>query len=242
MKATSFTRPLNAGRSIGRGRVLAVLLLILLVAMSGCSVREPRPEGAWLAERQAWFDDHPDWSVRGRLGLNDGERGGSLGFDWTARGDQHQVNLRTMAGGRQWRLAFGPDGAELRGSDVDTLRGPSADALVQEATGWPIPVEWMKRWLLGLPAPDGAALEFAEDGTLAGLAYRDWTLEFQRFAAPPGDPVLLPSKIEALKPPYRIRAALMGWSFGARSEPAAERADSRAVLVPQGRARDPERL
>jgi outer membrane lipoprotein LolB len=193
---------------------LAVLLL------SACSTRETREQGAWLAERAAWLEAHPNWSVSGRLGLSDGERGGSLAFDWDAEGNRHVVRLRTLAGGQQWRLEFDPEQATLSGSDVDTMRGRDPDELVRRATGWPIPVAWMTRWLLGMPAPQGAELRFAPDGTLAELSIGDWGLDFRRFSVPPGYTVLMPSRIEARRSPYRIRAALTGWSFD-RTESAA---------------------
>lgn len=194
------------------------LLVVLLLA--GCSTRETREQGAWLAERAAWLESHPNWSVSGRLALSDGERGGSLAFDWEAEGARHVVRLRTLAGGQQWRLAFDRDGASLTGTDVDTMRGRDPDELVRRATGWPIPVAWMTRWLLGMPAPPGADLQFAADGTLAGLSVEDWVLDYRRFSVPPGYSVLMPARIEARRSPYRIRAALTGWSFD-RAESAA---------------------
>lgn len=183
------------------------------VVMAGCSTREAREQGAWLSERAAWLEAHPHWSVSGRLGLSDGERGGNLAFEWDADGDQHRVQLRTLAGGQQWRLDFGPSGARLTGTDLDPIAGPDADRLVREATGWPIPVRWMARWLVGMPAPARADLVFAADGTLAALAVSDWSLDFRRLSVPPGYSVLMPARIEARYPPYRIRAALTGWSF-----------------------------
>lgn len=190
------------------------LAAVLVLLLAGCAaVREEREQGAWLEERERWLAGHPVWSVSGRLGLSDGERGGSLAFDWAADGDRHRVHLRTLAGGQQWRLDFGPDGARLVGSDLEERRGPDADRLVREATGWPIPVRWMARWLVGLPAPERAALRFSEDGTLAALTVGDWALDFQRLSVPPGYSVLMPARIEARHPPYRIRAALSGWSF-----------------------------
>lgn len=202
------------------------ILCMLALLVAGCSVREPRPEGAWLEERTGWLAGQQRWSVRGRLGLSDGERGGSLAFDWVAEGDHHRVHLRTLAGGQQWRLEFGPDGARLSGTDFDERVGPDADRLVREATGWPIPVRWMTRWLVGLPAPDGAELAYSPDGTLAALAIGDWALDFERFSVPPGYSVLMPARIEARHPPYRIRAALTGWSFRAADSAVSGRAPS----------------
>lgn len=184
----------------------------LLIA-AGCAVREPRPEGEWLSERAAWFDERTQWSVQGRLGLSDGKRGGTLSMRWRADGDYHDVVLRTVAGGRQWRLEMGPAGARLTGTDIGPLVGPDPDPLVERAVGWPIPVRWMSRWLRGLPAPAGAATEYADDGVLAGLAWREWTLDYQRWRAHDESGILLPARVEARNPPYRVRAVLSGWRF-----------------------------
>jgi outer membrane lipoprotein LolB len=189
------------------------ILLVGLAILSGCATREPRPEGEWLLERQSWFEAHPRWSVGGRLGLSDGNRGGTLSMRWRANGERHEVLLRTVAGGRQWRLEMAPDHAVLTGSEIGTLSGPDPDALVERAVGWPIPVRWMSRWLRGLPAPAAAEVRYAEDGTLAGLVWRDWSLKFQRWGELDGNGALLPVKVEARSPPYRVRAVLSGWQF-----------------------------
>lgn len=192
---------------------VACWILGLAFLAGGCAVREPRPEGAWLAERHAWFGDHRQWTVRGRLGLSDGKRGGSLAMTWTADGARHVVALRTVAGGRQWRLEMGPNGATLTGSDVGRLQGRNPDLLVERAVGWPIPVRWMSEWLRGLPAPAAADTRFAEDGVLEALEWDGWQLDFGRWSQLKGNSVLLPVRVTAEKPPYRVRAALSRWRF-----------------------------
>ena len=194
-------------------RAASWFVLSTVLLATGCALREPRPEGAWLAERQAWFSEHPRWSVRGRLGLSDGQRGGSLSMTWTADGADHLVLLRTVAGGRQWRLEMTPSGSVLTGSDIGRLQGPDPDLLVERAVGWPIPVRWMSAWLRGLPAPAAARTDYADDGALQALGWAGWRLDFDRWKQLDGDGVLLPIRVTAENPPHRVRAALSGWRF-----------------------------
>ena len=190
-------------------RLSALLGLCLL--LSACATREPRPAGAWLAEREAWFAEHPNWHISGRVGLYDGRRGGSLGFSWQAEGDAHRIHLRTTAGGRQWRLWFAPQGARLKGSDVGQLAGATPDPLVEQAVGWPIPVAALAWWIRGLVPPGGGDVRFADDGTLQGVTGADWTLEYQRFEQI--DARLLPTRLEAHSGDYRVRIVIGEWQF-----------------------------
>lgn len=190
-----------------------VIILAACLVLAACATREPRPAGAWLDERQAWFDTHPQWQISGRVGLHDGERGGSLGFNWQARGEEHRIHLRTSAGGRQWQLRFSPHGAVLEGSEVGRLSGYSPDPLVERAVGWPIPVDAFSWWIRGLVPPGGGDARFADDGTLAGVTGPAWTLEYQRFTQIEGR--LLPTRMEARSDKYTVRLVIRDWQFGA---------------------------
>lgn len=189
-----------------------LLLAGMAMLLVACAPREHRPAGDWLEEREAFFREHQEWSVRGRLALSDGDQGGSLGFEWIASAEHHQIHLRTMMGGRQWRLDFGPGYALLEGSDVDQLIDENPDPLVQAAVGWPVPVTLLADWIRGLPAPPGARLRFAEDGTLEGLDHAIWYLEYQRLR--PYNGILLPHRLRAESGQYEVRLVLSSWEFG----------------------------
>ena len=191
--------------------------MLLAVLASGCALREPRPDGAWLDEREALFAAHPVWSVTGRVGLSDGRRGGSLAFDWSADGDHHEVRLQTVTGGRQWRLRFGPTRAVLEGSEVGILQGRDPEPLVEAAVGWPIPIGELAWWIRGIVPPGGGSqVRFAADGTLEAASSPPWDIEFQRFDRRMGE--LLPVRIEANSADYRVRLVLRRWNLGSQTK------------------------
>jgi outer membrane lipoprotein LolB len=188
------------------------LLVLVVVLLSACATREPRPAGAWLQERQSWFEERDAWTIDGRVGLSDGERGGSLAFTWQAAGEEHHIHLRTTTGGRQWRLNFSPGYALLEGSDVDRLVASHPDPIVEEAVGWPIPMQALAWWIRGLLPPGGGRARFAEDGTLEGISDPVWQLSYQRFSDVEGQ--LLPTRLQAESDPYRVRIVIRDWRFG----------------------------
>ena len=193
----------------------ATLLLAVLVA---CASVAPRPAGDWLDERRAWFAQYSDWSVEGRLGLSDGERGGSLSMHWQARGDTNDIRLRTLAGGQQWRLLMEPGRTVLTGSEVGRIEGPDPDTLVEQAIGWPIPMRHMAEWLRGLPAPESARVGFAADGLMQSLKWADWSLDYSRWAGWGDGAVRLPARVDATRGPHQVRLALRGWHFGSSAK------------------------
>jgi outer membrane lipoprotein LolB len=154
---------------------------------------------------------HPVWSVSGRAAIRDGERGGQVAFDWQARGDHHRVHLRTVTGGRRWLLEFEPGFAELEGTDVGRIVGPDPNELVEAAVGWAIPVVELSDWIRGLVAETHGKVEFAPDGTLRRVALDPWELSYQRFDEVDGQ--LMPARLEAESPPYRVRLVLRSWKW-----------------------------
>lgn len=200
------------------GRWTAFVGALLALALStGCAVREPRPEGAWLVEREALFAAHPNWSVNGRVALSDGRRGGSLAFDWMADGPLQEVRLKTITGGRQWRLRFDSNRALLEGSDVGVLTGSDPEPLVEAAVGWPIPVSELAWWIRGIVPPGrDSAIRFAADGTLASASSPPWEIAFERFDDRTGE--LMPARIEARSADYRVRLVLRDWNLGSQRE------------------------
>jgi outer membrane lipoprotein LolB len=189
-----------------------MLGLAMVVLLSACATREQRMQGDWLEERQRWFEQYPDWRVRGRLSVSDGEQGGQMSFDWRGQGTQHDLRLRSVVGGKQWRLLFNDDSAIIEGSDVGLIRADDPDILVSEIVGWPIPVSRLSFWLRGLPASDTDQVLFADDGTMDKIAEGDWTLEYVRYEQPDEGP-LMPERVEALSPPYRVRMILRTWRW-----------------------------
>lgn len=200
---------MKSGFSFGPRLLMVVSACLVLAA---CASREPRPEGAWLTEREAWFRDHPVWTISGRVGLSDGRRGGSLAFRWQADNDHHTIHLSTTTGGKQWRLEFSPGRAVLEGSDVGKLEGEDPDPLVERAVDWPIPVRDLAWWIRGLLPPGPGEVRFNDDGTLAGVDDPVWTLDYRRFSEVEGR--LLPVLLQAESEPYRVRVAIRKWRFG----------------------------
>ena len=204
MSSTPPAQPPIVLRTPRQGKPI-LLALALLWVLAACATPMRTVDERESDVRQQWFDKHPSWAVSGRLGLSDGERGGQLAFRWVAEGDQHQIDLSTSTGGQRWQLVYGPQWAELSGSDMAYHAGPNPDALVEAALGWPVPVRALSYWVRDLPAPPALDADRAQ-----------WALSVQRYMeTEPG--VLMPSRLQAERPPHRVRLALRDWKLPAKN-------------------------
>lgn len=196
------------------------LALVLLAACASAPPRAPAPAvdpvmaQARQQERQARLEAMPAWSMQGRLAISVGDKGGSGRLDWQQQGETFRVSLGAPVTRQSWRLAGEPGGATLDGLEGGPRSGPDAEALLREATGWPIPVEAMAWWMRGLPAPGGARQAFGADGRLRQLVADGWTVEFQEWLPAADGWPEMPRRLQASREGARVRLVVDRWEAG----------------------------
>jgi outer membrane lipoprotein LolB len=197
-------------------RWLAVALPLLLAACAPRQAVRLQGDAALLGQQQAREKqlagvDH--WTLQGRLGVSDGQHGGSGSLTWTQDGDRYEFVLRGPAlSGADFRLSGGADGATLEGVRGGPLRGPDAEALMQRALGWTVPLRDLRAWVLGLRADGGPAELRFGDNRLPSLLQQDgWTVDYRAWDTARRPP--LPTTIFAAKPPYKVRLSVESWNL-----------------------------
>ncbi len=195
-------------------RFLAAILPLVLLAACAPAVRIKPTVGllqAQAAREQALADAH-HWTLNGRLGVSDGQQGGSGSFSWTQDGDRYAFVLRAPITGRSFRLSGGPAGATLDGLDTGPLHGPDAEALMRKAIGWEVPLHDLRAWVLGLRADSGpAVLSFGENRLPSLLRQDGWSVDYRAWDMSREPP--LPVKVYAERPPYKVRLSIESWHF-----------------------------
>jgi len=160
--------------------------LALVLWLAGCAgVAPPRPDdpvAAWRAH-QAALQAVSAWKLRGKVGLRGGRKNGQASVVWTHREGRDTLRLFGPFGGGLVQLEQTPAGAVLRRAKGNKIhRGDNARALLLETTGWDIPFEQLRYWILGLPAP-GPVQSRALDpwGRLARLEQAGWVIRFESY-------------------------------------------------------------
>ncbi len=195
-------------------RYSAVCLLVTLSACRGVPERADT-ESSWLSERQTFFSDHPSWQASGRMAIREGNKGISVNFDWINNNQNFELRLRSSGG--RWVMQAQPGYAELEGTRIGLLQGDAPEPLAEQALGWSVPVTYLQDWLRALPAPAGARLKYASDGSVLEINHQEWQIGYQKYTSidsPTGtSTVLLPSRMDASKGQYVIKVLISDWQL-----------------------------
>jgi outer membrane lipoprotein LolB len=192
-------------------RVAALLLAVIVVA--GCARAPIRGADSELlaaqAGREAALVAQSDWQLSGRIAISGEGDGGSGRLDWAQRGDDFIIQFSAPVSRQSWRLSSDAGGASLQGLEGGDLYGPSAEDLLQQATGWSMPVRQLVAWVRGARARGAADIAFGGDGLPALINQAGWRIEYRGWdeAAQPA----LPTRVFAESDGRRVRLVVDRW-------------------------------
>lgn len=160
--------------------------------LAGCALRPPEPAAPGIADPEAWQErrtalaQFDRWSLQGRAAA--GRMPGRSGnLSWRQRGETFDVRLSGPLGAGGFRARGEPGLVRVYTGD-ETVYTNDPEALVEDIVGWRFPLEGLRYWAVGLPAPDRPARLAVDDaGLLTRLWQSGWQLaytEYQRTAGP----------------------------------------------------------
>lgn len=195
---------------------LAATLLLLGACAAPGPTRDPLlPEQAYT-ERLERLQDWQIWGFTGRLGLNDGQDGGSGRLDWRNDNDSVALDFRGALGQGAWQLEADPSLARLKRSDGSISRAPDVDTLAYQELGWVLPVSALSWWVRGMAWPGDKSwdsLQINPDGTLAVIEQLGWRVTYSRYVEHAGEQ--LPSRLLAQRGDTQVKLAVSRWNGGA---------------------------
>ena len=194
-------------------RLLCTVLLAALTMAACAPVPVRRGADAALLQAQAAREillaASPDWSLTGRIAVSDGHDGGSGRIEWSQHGSDFDIRLSAPITRQSWRLVRQGAQVRLEGLDGGTREGDDAQALLQQAVGWVVPVDALAAWARGSRAGLGATLEFGADGLPAFLSEQGWAVEYRAWT--PGSAPALPKKVFANQGASRVKLQVDHW-------------------------------
>jgi outer membrane lipoprotein LolB len=193
-------------------RLLFLCLTCLL--LTACATSPPRSAAtagllAAQSAREAELGLAPHWSMSGRLSVSAAGEGGSGRIEWDQRGEDFEIRLSAPVTRKSWRLLWRDGLATLEGLDDGPRQGPDPEALLEEATGWRIPVSALSAWARGARAAGAASVEFSPEGLPALISQQGWVVEYREWDQ--ADPAM-PRRVFASQDQASVRLVVDSWT------------------------------
>jgi outer membrane lipoprotein LolB len=190
-------------------------LSLVLLALAGCATT---PESVDLPPIDSWevrnqvLGDIQDWEFKGRIAVKAGDDGFNGKFNWTQTGAAFRATVGGPLGMGTVRIEGDGRTVVLTDKEGESTVLQDAEAELYWRYGWTIPIASLRFWALGIPDPaDPAVTELDEDGRLARLQQRGWSVEISRYREGGGQQ--MPRILSATNPDTRVRMVIDRWLF-----------------------------
>ena len=169
--------------------------LICLTLVSCAMVKEKsslQPEG-WL-EQQAQRQQINKWEVRGRLGVQTQNTGGSMDLIWKQSGKDYSIRLILPLGSGSYLVKGNEKYAVIRYPNGQKKSVRNIDNVFSSALGVSLPVNAIRDWIRGLPARTLPVeeMQWDDQGLLNAVQQSGWSVEMTDYS---GDVLLLPHEV-----------------------------------------------
>jgi len=200
---------LRAGLAGAASLLLAGCLNAVKPEPAAASVgNSPPAQQNWQTRRNA-LQQVRGFTLQGRLaesGLV--SFGGSL--SWIQSGASFQARFYGPLGVGAVAIGGTPGAIQIQDKNgVYQTRDP--EAFMQQQFGWSMPIEGLRYWVLGLPAPGGeAALKLDDAGHILSMKQGGWELQYTEYQNVAG--MDLPKKFAISDPKRGFRVFIDLWS------------------------------
>ncbi len=189
-------------------------VLAVVALLSACAARPP----TGVDRNQLWqshlarINQLAHWQARGRVGVRAADDGWNASFDWRQQDRIFSIRISGPFGRGVVELEGNPRYVLLKQAGQEPRVAENADSLLQQQTGWTLPVIGLRYWLLGVPAPDLPEQHRLEgDGLLASLEQSGWTIEYLDYQQVDG--YRLPARLKLVNGDIHVKLIASDWQL-----------------------------
>ncbi len=164
--------------------------LLAVCLLAGCQhkpVLESDATSTWQNDR-AYFNNritnksNPQWRYSAKVGITTDKIREQANLVWQFRDQSNNVRLFGPLGAGAIKIEFDPYGVRLSDSKGELYSGASAEDLLEQITGWLIPVDSLSHWLFARPAPDKAfRYQLNAQGNVAVMEQAGWAIRYDDY-------------------------------------------------------------
>lgn len=157
------------------------------------------------------------WRLEAKLGVRTEDEAHSANLIWKNSSDDYTIELFGPFGKGKVRIIKRGKQITLRSQDTHRASN-SARTLLREATGFDVPIQHLKYWIKGLPAPNKRVTQREFDtGSLVAFKQDGWQVRSSRYTAIA--PYTLPTKIVMQNNDVKVTLVIKKWQVSPPPEP-----------------------
>lgn len=185
---------------------VAALLLAGCAATPRPGVESPPPIDAALAD---------SWIAQGRMAVAVEGQGGSGAFIWRQDAARSELAVRGPLGVGAFNVTVAGDELSVTDGQGVTLSGEDARRQIQARLGAELPLESLRYWMLGVPAPAPPA-EVQDSGStpVRVVEQNGWQIAYDAFAR--FGALTAPTRLTATGPNVRLKLVFDTWQLAPR--------------------------
>lgn len=204
-----------AKRSLFKSPSIAAVLTVLLSITGGCTTNfiEYAGEESPKVLREKLYQIE-DFQLTGKLGFRNTDEAFSVAINnWQQTADQYNIQLSsTFLGLGSVSIQGSPAWIEIQESGEEPIQSPYPNEALEQLLGMPLPVQRIRYWIKGIPAPQSSATETRDErGLVSTITQDEWMIELDRYHDVNGLP--LPGRIKINREDIRITLAVSQWSI-----------------------------
>jgi outer membrane lipoprotein LolB len=197
-------------------RLAATAALGMLAVLAGCRtappptvVVGPGADAPW-SEQRAALEKLERYSLAGKVAVAANGQGFSASMRYAQQSQRADLALDGPLGIGGLRVALRGEELEVTNSRGEALDGEAARAELERRLGFELPLDELRWWLLGLPAP-GPSMPDAAPGTgeLRGFTQNGWRVSINTRAPALG--FSLPQRLTAERDGARLKLFVERW-------------------------------
>lgn len=184
--------------------------LILTACATVSTTQAPLNKTMSWGERQQELTAIQDWTLSGAVAIRSPQRGVNASINWQQKTGDYQIELFGPLGAGHVQLSGQPNQARLTMADAQQYTANSAETLLQQHSGYRLPVSNLFYWVRGLPAPGMQAItQFDQYNHLLQLQQQGWNIHYSDYVGVRG--VDLPNTLNLTRPGFTIRLVIKHW-------------------------------
>lgn len=200
----------------GRPPVAPTILCLIMLFLTACSTLGTQPTSNNYLPKQtrlAQLTALQSWTAQGNIAARTAKSGWNAYYDWQQQNANYSLILFGPLGIGRTQLS-GTQGANgqvtLVTSKQQTFTASSPELLLQQQTGWNLPVSNLYYWLRGLPAPHQHYRESLDAYNHLLHLYQDgWHISYLHYTTVNG--IDLPQRILLTDPDWQVQMIITKW-------------------------------